>query len=405
LESGFVAETETYCVRVSGYVVPIEVIAFLDAGQLPSDQGGVPGTPQGDSETEADNKVLSDPEATYPQKVDCSSTIQFGQTMDCELESVGQKNVYEFIAEADDLVNVTVVRTRGDLAPSFVIRDASGAIVEDDGDLCQTETYYDVANFMCKAPDTGSYSIMVYSVATDRIGKYNLRLQRMNNPVGAVSLEFAQTVDGSIDAVAEYKYYTFSAEADDIVRVTVVRTRGDLAPSFIIRDASGYWVKDDDTWCQTETYYDVANFLCRVPDSGGYSIMIYSAASDRTGRYSLRLQRMNNPAGAEVVEFGQTINGSIDTVAEYKYYTFAAEADDAVRVTVVRTRGDLAPSFAIWDALGYWVKDDSTWCQTETYYDTAEFVCNVPDKGNYSIMVYSAPADRTGKYTLTLSKN
>jgi len=287
LESGFVSETETYCVRVTGEVVPIEVIAFLDPGELPPGPGEQPANPT--PTVVGPGATLSKEATGASQKVDCAASIEFNQTMECEIESEGQKITHEFTAEADDAVRVTIVRTRGNLFPGFTVFDAGGNIVKDDGNDCSTYAT-SIVNFVCRVPDTGTYSIRVYSNDSDRTGKYNLHLQRMNNPVGAMPLEYGQSIDGNIDAVAEVQNYTFNAVADDAVRVTIVRTRGNLFPGFTIRDAGGNIVKDDGSECSAYATSTV-DFICRVPDTGTYSIRVYSNDSDRTGKYTLTLTK------------------------------------------------------------------------------------------------------------------
>lgn len=405
LESGFVSDTETYCVRVTGEVIPIEVLALLEAGQSSTETNN-PANVSGSVDTTAtseNNKAKDRPKEVVASKIECAETIELSQTMECQIESAGQKNVHQFAAEADDVIVVTLVNTKGDqFQPAFEIHDASGEVVEDDDSKCSTFDW-NIAQDVCKLSDSGTYSILVYSNQSREVGKYSLRVQRLNAPVGATPLEYGQEIDGSIDAVAEYKYYTFTGRAADATLVTLVNTRGDqFQPGFEVYDVSGRIVDDYGDLCRAVDW-SITQYVCRLPTDGTYSILVYSNQSKETGKYQLRLQRLNIPAGATPLEFDHEVEGSIDAVAEYKYYTFAGEAEQVITVSVVNTKGDqFQPGFEMYDPSGQIVDDYGELC-TAFDWNNAQATCRLDVTGTFSILVYSNQNRESGKYTLKIS--
>src|SRR3989442_495067 len=79
--------------------------------------------------------------------------------------------------------------------------------------------------------------------------------------------------------------------------------------------------------------------------------MLSDESGDETGAYGVRLERLNNPASASLIAYGQTIQASIDAVAEMDAYSFQAQAGDMVRVRMSRSSG-IDPQIELFDAQG-----------------------------------------------------
>src|SRR5207249_1054248 len=54
----------------------------------------------------------------------------------------------------------------------------------------------------------------------------------------------------------------------------------------------------------------------------------------QTGNYTFGLNKLNPPAGAPTIAYGNTVNGTHDPVAEIDTYLFAGTTSDSIRVQV-----------------------------------------------------------------------
>jgi len=273
LESDFVTDTETYCVQATGFILPIEVVAYIESNDLTVTDGidgnNIPTNDNSESTGETASSSITLHE--------CSTSVEFGQFMNCKVEKSGQKNTHKFSANEGDRIIITMSRTEGELEPNFVVYDSRGTTV-----CYYTAPGRKVVEETCTISTEGSYTITAYSAYADRLGSYNLNVQRLNNPSGATSIEYGKIVDSTIDVIAEYDYYTFQANEGDIVTVTMARTGGEIEPNFLV-----YGIRGTTVCYYTAPGRKVVEETCKIPTTGSYTIVAYSAYPDKLGSYSL----------------------------------------------------------------------------------------------------------------------
>src|SRR2546429_200026 len=84
-----------------------------------------------------------------------------------------------------------------------------------------------------------------------------------------------------------------------------------------------------------------ADAVVDVPlaSGGTYYFLLSDLNGDETGACGVSLERLNNPANAKPIAYGQTLQASIDAVAKADAYSFQALAGDEIGRASCRERG------------------------------------------------------------------
>ncbi|MBI3950425.1 MAG: hypothetical protein HY314_08235 [Acidobacteria bacterium] len=110
----------------------------------------------------------------------------------------------------------------------------------------------------------------------------------------------------------------------------------------------------------------------------------------------MSLQRLNNPAGARALEFGQTVSASLDALAEMDAYSFQATAGDVVRVRMSEP-DSLEPQIELFDAQGQRL------AITSSFGDTILDV-RLENGGTFFLLLSDEGGEETGGYSVSLQK-
>ena len=325
----------------------------------------------------------------------CPSSISFGQTIQCSIDSAGETDTYTFTASAGDKVLVRMSQASGTLYyPGVRVYSPTAT------KLCEETTTIDTAEIAsCTLPSAGTYSILAFDgLDGTHTGDYDLFLQRLNNPGNGVSIAFGHTLAGSIDTPAQADTYTFTASAGDKVLVRMSQASGTLYyPGVRVYGPTATKL------CEETTTIDTAEIAsCTLPSAGTYSILAFDGLDGtHTGDYDLFLQRLNNPGNGVSIAFGHTLAGSIDTPAQTDTYTFTASAGDKVLVRMSQASGTLYyPGVRVYSPTA------TKLCEETTTIDTAEIAsCTLPSAGTYSILAFDGlDGTHTGDYDLFLQR-
>jgi len=325
----------------------------------------------------------------YPfAQLQCPSTVGFGETIQCSIDSSGDVDSFTFPVNSGDRVLVRVSKTSGSLWPGVRIEDSGGA------NLCQAGSAFTAEISTCDLPSAGNYTILVYdSYLGTYTGDYTLYLQRLNNPGNSLAIDYGQLISGSLANAAEMETYRFSGEAGDKILVRMSKTSGDLWPGIRV------YAPDGTKACEQGGTTPTAEIsTCDLPSAGNYTILVYdSYLGTYTGEYTLYLQRLNNPGNAEPITFGQVLTGTISAPAMMNAYIFSAEAGASVLVQVSKISGSLWPGIRVYDSKG------DLLCQDSGVPDVEMTGCSIETYGNYLLLVYdSYNGTLTGNYNLAV---
>ena len=338
-----------------------------------------------------------------------SVPLAFGQAQTGAISGSLQVNVYTFNASTNDVVDFTMVTTSGSLAPKIQLYQPNGTLV--------AQTYSNNGTGGCGGPTnlemntvtlpaSGTYTLDVSDCSGTETGDYSVYAQRTNNPTGASNLPFDQTEDGSITAVAQESTYTFSANLNDLIDLTLVTTSGSLAPKIRLYQPNGALV--------AQTYSNNGTGGCggptnieldtvQLPATGIYTVLVADCLDTNTGNYAIYAQRTDNPSGAVNLPFDQTQTGSITSVAQENTYTFSANANDVADFTLVTTSGSLSPRIRVYQPDGALVGQNYSNNGTGGCGGPTNIELNtvtLPATGTYTVLVGDCSDTNTGNYAI-----
>src|SRR5205807_2289680 len=146
---------------------------------------------------------------------------------------------------------------------------------------------------------SGTYYFLLSDLNGDETGTYGVSLERLNNPANAKPIAYGQTLRSSKDAAAEKAAYSLEGRAGDVVCVWIRRSSG-IDPTFLLLDPPGRRVS-------TLSLHDALPILDLALASGTYYFLLSDLNGDETGTYGVSLERLNNPANAKPIAYGQTL--------------------------------------------------------------------------------------------------
>jgi hypothetical protein len=260
-----------------------------------------------------------------------------------------------------DRIAVHVERTDGNLLPSVSILDATDKVISQSNGADQTGAAADIENFTL--PGAGDYKVLVQRVNADKgtsSGKYSILITPLataednpNNTVNLGDVEYDKPINGEITATQWYQRYSFTANGQDVVRISAKRTGGTLFPEIEVLDANGASLNKgyaDDSGGQA------ALEKVKLPSDGQYTIVVTRASrfnGATTGTYQLDVTLVgageDNPilaAAPGTVTYDSELTGTINALW-YQDWTLTTESADLITISVTRTSGDLIPQITV----------------------------------------------------------
>ena len=208
---------------------------------------------------------------------------------------------YGFTVSANDQVSIRATKTGGDyfFNPYLELYAPNGSIVTNAaGQIDATLAV------------TGTYLLIVRDDNTAEDGTYTLIWERMQNPANISALTVGQSVTGSIgrDAVTPpWRFYSFTASANDQVSIRATKTGGDyfFSPYLELYAPNGSLVTNA-----------AGQIDATLAVTGPYLLIVRDDNTGEDGTYTLMWERLQNPANVGALTVGQSVNGSIgrDTV-------------------------------------------------------------------------------------------
>ncbi len=288
------------------------------------------------------------------------------QTLTYSVASIGEisdstfSQVWTLTTASADRINVHVERTDGNLLPTVSILDASDKPISQ-SNVDQTGAASDIENL--KLSGAGTFKVLVQRVNADKgtsTGKYSLLITPLataednpNNTVILGDVEYDKPINGEITSTQWYQRYSFTANGQDVIRISAKRTSGTLYPEIEVLDANGASLNKgytDDTGGQA-TLEKV-----KLPSAGQYTIAVTRASrfnGATAGTYQLDVTLVgageDNPMLAAVpdtISYDAELKGSINALW-YQDWTLTTESADLITISVARTSGDLLPQITL----------------------------------------------------------
>jgi uncharacterized protein YfaP (DUF2135 family) len=233
-----------------------------------------------------------------------ASNLPFGKTETGTISAAAQSHTYTFSANANDVVDFTVVAASGSLSPKIRVYSPTGALVASasdniDGD-CVGGSITELNTVTL--PSTGKFTVLIGDCSDTNSGEYDIYAQRTNKPSGALNLPFGETESGTISEAAQSNSYTFSANASDVLDVTMVATSGSLSPKIRLYSPTGALLasasNNIDGDCVGGSTTEMNNVT--LPSTGKYTVLVGDCADTNTGNYNISSECLGTcPAGVD----------------------------------------------------------------------------------------------------------
>jgi hypothetical protein len=330
--------------------------------------------------------------------------IAFGQTIETNLNVLGQAHAYRFDGEEGDLVrivmNTGIVFNGSRMAANVELFDESGASLKS---LSYREDNrggdYQMI-FQAALPRSGVYYMFARNFQTYYIGGYTISLQRLYNRTSPLTMSSGETLEGNISFPGEARAFSFQAEAGDVMNVTV--GDGDYAyesmeVEFRVMDKNGVEVEP--------TFWRFANDaeftqLYLLETAGKYIAVVADEYNDNLGKFRINV---NGSASAVPVSYGQSVAGEISTIGQVNAYRFEGQTGLVTRVTAKlgQTTNSIQLRLLVADDRGRMVKTGVMLAGSSQISMDVE----LRDTGPYFVFLSDSGQNDIGPYSLSLEQS
>jgi YD repeat-containing protein len=232
-----------------------------------------------------------------------------------------------------------------------------------------------------KVAATGNYTVIVGAVAARTGGAYSLAWQLLNHPVGTSALPCGGSATASLTSTAEFRYYSASAGAGDLMRLIFTRLSDNFSPQIELFDPSGMKL------AQTS---DISQ---RAATSGSYLVAVSPSTSNgETGSYALAYQRPNNPCSPVALTCGQSALRQVNAPGQLDAFTFTGTGGDQADLKLSQRSGSYSPFVELYDSSGKLLVSSSG----------TQLKSKLPANDTYSLLVRDRAAVNTGSYRVSL---
>jgi len=316
-----------------------------------------------------------------------TSCTPFGQVGTGAITTAGQSVVCTFSANANDTFFIITVATSGSLCPVMQLFNSHGTLIGSAG-CSGGQSFWDTITL----PSSDTYTLVVSDSSNSNTGTYSTYMQRTNSPSNAVNLPFAAVQTGAINLVTQNNTYTFSANANDTFFIITVATSGSgsLCPAMQLYGPTGASLSA--VGCiGGRSFWDTVT----VSTSGTYTLLLRDQSNINTGKYSIYVQRTNDPTNPVNLHVAQVQTGTISAATQNNTYTFNARANDTFFIITSATSGSLCPAMQLYGPTG--ASLSAVGCiGGQSFWDTV----TVSTTGTYTLLVRDQSNTNTGAYDI-----
>ena len=227
----------------------------------------------------------------------------------------------------------------------------------------------------------GNYTVIVGAVAARTGGAYSLAWQVLNHPVGTTALACGSSATASLTAASEFRYYSASAGAGDLMRLIFTRLSDNFVPQIELYDPTGTRL------AQTS---DISQ---KAASDGSYLVVVSPSTSNgETGSYALAYQRPNNPCSPVTLTCGQSALRQANRPGQIDTFTFTGTGGDQADLRLAQRSGSYSPLAELYDSSGNRLATSSG----------AQLKTKLAANGTYTLLVRDFAGVNTGSYRVSL---
>lgn len=219
-----------------------------------------------------------------------ATLISIGQTVNGEISSAGEQDVYYFDGSAGQEVTIEMMKSSGNLDPYITLYRPNGSYLayDDDG------AGYPNARLCYRLPESGRYQIRAKSYASSQTGAYTLRVNAGSGGRDTDDgrwLVHDRWLDGRIDPNSDEDWYYFSGIEGRIVSIRMNRSGGGLDSYLELYGPNGSRIAYDDDGGGWDTRN--AWLVTVLPSTGTYRVKARSYNHSSSGSYTIRLRMVD----------------------------------------------------------------------------------------------------------------
>ncbi|MBI1840922.1 MAG: hypothetical protein HYR88_08750 [Verrucomicrobia bacterium] len=282
--------------------------------------------------------------------------VNYGQVAKGHITGAADMDTYTFIANANDVIALALVRTTPTAAPILYVFDPLGNMIIASGGDGAVVHYPDL-----RLTESGKYTCIVIAGGLADSYGYVLSLAKAVGPGNTREpgddpefINFGQALKGHIGGPADMDTYSFIANANDVIALALVRTTPTAAPILYVFDPLGNTIIASGGDGAAVHYPEL-----RLAQTGRYTCLVIAGGLLDTYGYVMSLARVSGGGNVrevgdspELLTFGLVSSGHITGPADMDTYTFSAKADDVIALALTRTTPTAGPILYLFDPLG-----------------------------------------------------
>ncbi len=279
--------------------------------------------------------------------------LNFGEAVSGSLDDDSFRQVYTFNGLANEVVAISMNRLSGNLDPYLLLTDEQGQILalsDDEGPNTNAQIEFK------RIPASGRYFVIATRFGQEHGstgGDYTLLLARVGSGVTENTvLQYGDSVLGRISQDEPIAFYFLRAQRGDVINTTMRRTSGNLDPHLDLATGDGTVIISNDDDPNAAGTLDAGISHYTILENGIYLIVATRfgrEAGDTEGSYVLSLTRTpvedlgTTLQNARLIDYGNTLEGSINDDVPFRYFEFEARRGDVITVTLAAESGNLDP--------------------------------------------------------------
>ena len=279
------------------------------------------------------------------------STLRYGDSVIGTISDTTAEVYYTFQAQQGDILAISMVRSSGTLDPFLRVVDGDRFVIAENDDQVGADTRNARVDALV-IQSSGTY-IIVATRYDDSSGSFVLSIEEAENSgsgssrLAPLPISYGESRTAVLSHGQYERFYSFEAEKDDLITITLVRgDSGDLDSFVILTDAEfATLIEDDDSGGNQNAR--ISDF--RIPAAGRYHLVAtrFEGSSGKTsGEFKLSLDIVDNPfvdvpAGSVSLNYGTSVTGKISADNEQDIYAFYGRQGEVVTIAMTRVDGDL----------------------------------------------------------------
>ena len=279
------------------------------------------------------------------------SALRYNDSVIGTISDTKAEVFYTFQAEQGDILTISMVRSSGTLDPYLQVVDSDRFEIAKNDDQSRDTRNARIDGLIIER--TGSY-IIVATRYDDSSGSFVLSIEETagsgmgSTRLAPLPIGYGESRSGTLSHSQFERFYSFEAQKDDLITISMVRGNGGELDSYLILadDAFTPIQEDDDSGVE---FQDALITDYRVPAAGRYHIIAtrYDRARGTTsGDYQLSLDILEDPlveapADAVSLSYGTSVSGKISGDNEDDLYAFYGRNGEVISISMTRVDGNL----------------------------------------------------------------